>query len=297
VYFYFISSIFDDSYDAYLNVACYFLLFPFFSYTTGAYLVDLVSSSNLVNTVFTDEWFKYFLASKDISLVYVFHPEAPLIKSSVLSLIELWGFGSSPLREALFDVYCQESFRTPLMLLPQLATVIYTTFLLILLYFSYYSSPTTEESTIDADYLAASATVEAEEEIGSIDDLVLNFIVVLYLAGWYFYAHCWALLNIMPELLTFVYCLPIICYIVLCMPCYLAYDFGIFFLAYLRGVGPSVVFYIELMYDYIAFGAFYVRLFVQGVRLALMVVTYVTMHDLVLSWNYNPAILLGSESA
>jgi len=80
------------------------------------------------------------------------------------------------------------------------------------------------------------------------------------------------------------------------MPTYLAYDFGIFFLAYLRGVGPSPVLIAELMYDYIAFVAFYLRLVVQGVRLVLMLGTYVSMHDLILFFSYDQQFMLGSES-
>lgn len=80
------------------------------------------------------------------------------------------------------------------------------------------------------------------------------------------------------------------------MPTYLAYDFGIFFLAYLRGVGPSSVLISELMFDYIAFVAFYIRLVVQGVRIVLMLGTYVSMHDLILFFSYDQQFMLGSES-
>ena len=86
------------------------------------------------------------------------------------------------------------------------------------------------------------------------------------------------------------YLFPCLYYIILSVPTYLSYDFGIFFLAYLRGVGPSPVLIAELMYDYIAFVAFYIRLFVQGVRLVLMTFTYISMHDLILFFAYVPKI-------
>jgi len=50
------------------------------------------------------------------------------------------------------------------------------------------------------------------------------------------------------------------------------------------------------MYDYIAFVAFYLRLVVQGVRLVLMLGTYVSMHDLILFFSYDQQFMLGSES-
>ena len=163
-------------------------------------------------------------------------------------------------------------------------------------FFSYYFSATKEESTVDSDYLSASITVESEKELGSIDDLLLCSIIIVYTFGWYFYAHCWSILSVVPELLSVFYLLPVVYYIIFSMPTYLAYDFGIFFLAYLRGVGPSPVLIAELMYDYIAFVAFYLRLVVQGVRLVLMLGTYVSMHDLILFFSYDQQFMLGSES-
>jgi hypothetical protein len=49
------------------------------------------------------------------------------------------------------------------------------------------------------------------------------------------------------------------------------------------------------MYDYIAFTAFYIRLFVQGVRLVLMLFTYISMHDLILFFSYDRKFILGCE--
>jgi hypothetical protein len=69
------------------------------------------------------------------------------------------------------------------MLFPQLVFISYLAFLFISFYFSFYSSSSKEESTIDADYLSASITVESEKEIGSIDDIIMPGIVLLYTFG------------------------------------------------------------------------------------------------------------------
>jgi hypothetical protein len=76
------------------------------------------------------------------------------------------------------------------MLFPQLLFIAYLGFFFIAFYFSFYSTASKEESTIDADYLSASITVESEKEIGSIDDILMPSIVLLYTFGWYFYLHC-----------------------------------------------------------------------------------------------------------
>jgi hypothetical protein len=95
---------------------------------------------------------------------------------------------------------------------------------------------------------------------------------------------------------TIFYLFPALYYIILGIPTFLVYDFGIFFLAYLRGVGPSPVLILELMYDYIAFIAFYVRLLVQGVRLILMTFTYASLHDLIVFFSFDQKLSLGSET-
>jgi len=293
-YFHFMNTIFDDSFDFYFNSVWYFVLMSSSFQLFWSTMLDLYINSNLFKFHFLDEWFRFFLASKESSIVYIYHPELLMIKNIIFN--EFYNNYFSSLRISVYDAIDQESFRSPLMLVPQLLFMIYAAFLLTSFYFSYYFSATKEESTVDSDYLSASITVESEKELGSIDDLLLCSIVVVYTFGWYFYAHCWSILSVVPELLSVFYLLPVVYYIIFSMPTYLAYDFGIFFLAYLRGVGPSPVLIAELMYDYIAFVAFYLRLVVQGVRLVLMLGTYVSMHDLILFFSYDQQFMLGSES-
>jgi hypothetical protein len=69
------------------------------------------------------------------------------------------------------------------MLFPQLLFVGYVAFFFVAFYFSFYSSASKEESTVDADYLSASLTVESEKEIGSIDDILMPLIIFLYTFG------------------------------------------------------------------------------------------------------------------
>jgi hypothetical protein len=62
----------------------------------------------------------------------------------------------------------------------------------------------------------------------------------------------------------------------------LLFDFGLFFLLYLRGVATTKVLLFELAYDYIGVVAFFTRLLVQFVRLILMFVVYFMMHEAVM---------------
>jgi hypothetical protein len=90
--------------------------------------------------------------------------------------------------------------------------------------------------------------------------------------------------------------MPFLYAIIVGIPVLLVYDFGIFFLAYLKGVAPSSVMLMELVYDYIALIAFFVRLCVQGVRLLLMIFTYASLHELILFYSINPKFLLGHDT-
>jgi len=63
------------------------------------------------------------------------------------------------------------------------------------------------------------------------------------------------------------------------MPTLLIYDFGLYFLVYLRGAGTTSLFLFELMYDYIAVMVFYTRIVVQNIRLLLMFFTVISLYD------------------
>jgi hypothetical protein len=182
------------------------------------------------------------------------------------------------------------------MLFPQLLFITYIGFLFVSFYFSFYSSSSKEEATIDADYLSASITVESEKEIGSIDDMLMPSIVLIYTFGWYFYIYCWNLFCCVPEIVLVFFFFPLLYYTIGNTPTFLLHDFGILFACYLRGIAPTPTMLFELMYDYIAVISFYVRILTQGVRLALMFMTYAAMHDYVLFMDYNHRYITGNES-
>lgn len=162
-------------------------------------------------------------------------------------------------------------------------------------FFSSYNSATKEESTIDSDYIVLSGSVESEKEITSYDDTILVLVIIFYIFGWYFYIYCWSLFVSAPELSLVFYLFPGLYFVIIGIPTFLIYDFGIYFLAYLRGVGSSPILAFELMYDYIAVIIFYTRIVVQGVRLLLMLGTYVSMHDLIIFFVFGQKMFLSTE--
>jgi len=294
MYFQFMNSIFDESFDFFFNSFWFFMISvsPYQLY--WSVLVDNYFVVNLHKFYFTESWFRSVLASQDTSLIFVYNPEL-LMAFKGLGYDYYGKYFSSimmPIHEALLN----ESYVTPIMLLPQLMVLTYFSLTLVVFFFSYYSSLTKDEVAVDADFLVASATVEAEKEIGSMDDMIMSCILLVYIFGWYFYINFYTLLSNTPEFMMVLYLFPGLYFIILSIPTFLSYDFGIFFLAFLRGVGASPVLIFELMYDYIAFAAFYIRLCVQGVRLVLMLFTYASMHDLILFFNIDQRFVMSNQS-
>jgi hypothetical protein len=47
----------------------------------------------------------------------------------------------------------------------------------------------TSEKVIDGEHLSATTLLDAEEEIGSVDDMVLGFANLFFIFAWFFYAY------------------------------------------------------------------------------------------------------------
>jgi len=245
------------------------------------------------NLFYDDFWFKSFLSSKDSLLIVCNHPEILFIQNGLKnSILNPY---SSDFFYSLVSNELVESYITPIILLPQFVLIIYLVGLFSIFLFGFFTHPTTEENLIDHDFLIHSLLIESEEEIGSFDDMIIAGVLFFFVFGWYFYFNAFFLLTWIPETMLVVYLLPGIYYIIICIPTFLLYDFGIFFISYLNGVGSSSVILFSLLFDYIAFLAFYIRLTVQGVRLILMILVYVSLYDFIVFHPINNKLFLGGE--
>lgn len=285
LYFWFLNSVYDESIDFFF-ISVWFLSLQMSSLQLfWSVLLDSYIFNSLLQFSLTDEWVRGFISSKDTALLVIYHPEVMFFKNQIFC-----NFFTNYLADiniTAIQYLDSQSLLTPIMLFPQLLFLGYIAFFFTAFYFSFYSSSSKEESTIDADYLSASVTVESEKEIGSIDDMLMPVIVITYTFGWYFYLYCWCLISQLPEIVLVFFFFPLLYYTIGNTPTFLLYDFGILYNCYLRGVAPSPNMIFELMYDYIAVIAFYVRILTQGVRLALMFFTYAAMHDFVLYMDYS----------
>jgi len=243
---------------------------------------------------YDESWYRLLLASQDGALLFVYHPEVTLLKEGIKNsfLNPYFTTYFTP----IFSLLSHDAILLPVMLLPQLILVILLIAFGISFYFAYFTTPNNEENLIDQDYMLANITVEAEEEIASWEDLIIATVLIVYIFGWYFFINFWLIIGQHSEFMLVYALFPFLYAIIIGIPVLLVYDFGIFFLAYLKGVAPSSVMLMELVYDYIALIAFFVRLCVQGVRLLLMLFTYASLHELILFYSINPRFLLGHDT-
>lgn len=293
-YNWFTNNIYQDTFD--FNYYSFWYSTLDISYFTlfWSVLLDKFLVSNLFKLPYQDNWFKFLNQSYESSLALVNHPEYFFI-SDFFTKTFILPF-SSEIDNIIFVLNDEENFLNPVLILPHIIVICVFIMFFITMYFSYYNSSVKEENTIDHDYLIANATVESEEEIGSLDDMLLSILILSYIFLWYFYINCWSVIFSVPEFFLTIYLFPLLYYIIMCIPAFLAYDYGLYFVAYLRGVGPSPLILVELLYDYIAFAGFYIRLVVQNVRLILMTFTFASFHEAIITHGIEKEWIIGDES-
>ena len=294
IYFWLLNSIFDESMDLFFLSIWYSTIQISSLQLFWSLILDSYIFSNLFQFSLTDEWVRSFMSSKDSALFVIYHPEFIFFKNQIFNNY-FFDF-LADINISAIQYLDSQSLLSPIMLFPQLLFITYIAFLFVSFYFSHYSSSSKEESTIDADYLCASVTIESEKELGSFDDILMPSIIIIYTFGWYFFLFFWNLFSCAPELVLAFFFFPLLYYTILNTPTFLLYDFGILFTCYLKGIAPSPNLIFELMFDYVSVISYYVRILTQAVRLALMFSAYAGMHDFVLYMDYSHRYLTGNES-
>jgi len=293
-YFSFLNYFFDDSIDLFYNTIWFILLNTVSFQLIWSILLDTYILYDVAKYIVLDDWFQNLTTCNNTSIFVLMHPEIILLRSQFCNNSVSSFFSDRYL--SIFELIESESFLPVIMLIPQLLFIVTVMTIFVIFYFSYYSSPVKEEALVDSDYLAASLTIESEKELGSVDDYILTLLVFMYMFGWYFYINFWNILNITPDHILTFYVMPQLYFIILSIPTLLLYDFGVVFPMYLKGIALSALPIFEIIYDFIALISFYVRLLVQAVRLVLMLLTYASMHDVILFFSYDQKLLLGNES-
>lgn len=141
-----------------------------------AIILDLCSVNELNRFIFLDEWSRSFLSSKDATIFLISHPEAIFFLTQIkkVFLVEFL----TETHPAVLQQTDHQTLLSPITLLLQLLVVVTTSVVFVAFYFSFYTTSSKEEMVIDADYLSSSHIVASEKEIGSIDDVLMQIILL-----------------------------------------------------------------------------------------------------------------------
>lgn len=245
----------------------------FISSLFDGFLKDYLSKLEL-----TEDQFRRAIGLLDPTLFILFHPSSGSIAQHITYNSSMGYFSKFQL--AVVDFIEKNSLLLPLHYSLQLFISFFFIVIFLAFFASFFSS-NKEEFQADVDYSVANMSSEAEKELFSIDDASCLFLLLFFVFASYFGFFAVVLDTAYVEFLVFFAALPIVVIVLLLMPCNLVFDFGLLFVAYLRGVANTSSFFFELVYDYIGIAAFFTRLAVQFVRLILMFVVYCMMHDTV----------------
>jgi len=256
-------------------------------------ILDQVYFISLFFLPFFDNFYNHLITTFEFNTLILNHPEYYFIYKMYLNEFYQNYFSNIYLSVYLLNI--NESYITSSMMIPQFIFILILVLFLLLTYFNYYINYNTEENIVDHDYLTYNVTIEAEEEIGSMDDMLLTSVILLYIFLWFFWIYSWSYISITPRLFMSIYLFPFIYFIIFFIPFSLLYDYGSYFLTYLNGVGKSSVLMLELLFDYIAVSIFYLRLMVQNVRLVFMLFTYSELHEMIVFYSIEDNLFLGNE--
>lgn len=243
---------------------------------------------------YMERWFRNYFYSSNASMYKYIHPESYIYNQNLLINFILPYTSNFIFSSEVGDI--AEGVLNFWALCIELIVNVWIVGGFIIFLFSFYTSFFKEENTIDQDFLTASLTVESEEEITNIEDISSIFFIVIVLFGWFFYVNSSLILAYFPEITLILVCFPFLYFIIFMMPVLLLYDFGILFLSFLQGGSKTIVLLMELLYDYIAFVAFFVRLLVQNVRILLMVLTFFSMYEFIIVYNGYYTVVNNTES-
>lgn len=276
---------FDQYWAASLSISSFQLFY--------AVVLDKYLNVFLQQNAFNNDWFRTMLHSKENALIWLYHPE---LAWHVSDSNQFFSYFYS----TMYDFIYFDKSNPDICILAHtlyihflILSLIFLLFITIL--FNFYGNANTEENTIDADYLIANTTVEAEKEITSIDDYLGLLLIIAYMFGVFFFIGAWTSIMSHSTLILSYYSVIILFIFVLGMPTLILYDLGIFFLAYLRGASKSSNVVWESIFDYVACIIFYSRILAQWVRIVLMLVTFLSISHYVSEFELTNNLLIASE--
>ena len=260
---------------------------------SAALILDMYSTSNALTLPYTNS--RQFIIGSAGEAIYMPAHTQELLAIKLQNYFWFFDFQCTAINTVLIKVWFKEGVSSVVI---QGLEFFCGCYFLISTYVFFtscvFGKPASTE-TMDTDLFFNNVAVEAEKELSSFDDIYIALSLFLVLFGWFFLTHFLALCQAQPELTFLFICIPVLYYVIIGLPTMLAYDFGYFIFAYLRGAGTSSFLLLELFYDSIITGAYYIRLLVQGVRLLLMIVAFAGIQHLAIIHQYDAQLFFKSS--
>lgn len=177
-------SIYKDDVDIYDRVYISSIFVPRAFNFVFAILADKFYFLFMLNLPLFNYFFKNVFNFSDFNVLILHNPEYFFIFEN--NLMYFYKFYFSNIYPSIFLLNIDESFLTPIFSILQFFSLMFFVTLYMLLYFIYFNYINKEDTILDHDFLATNVTIEAEEEIGSMDDILMSLVILLFLFLWFF---------------------------------------------------------------------------------------------------------------
>jgi len=144
-----------------------------------AIIFDKIYFLFMLNLPFFNYFVKNIFNFSEFSSIILNNPEYYFIFG--FNLNEYYNSYFSNLYSSVFLLNVDESFLTPVFSILQFLSLIFLVLLYMILYFIYFNTSVKDENIVDHDFLSVNVTIEAEEEIGSMDDILLSLVILVFL--------------------------------------------------------------------------------------------------------------------
>lgn len=150
----------------------------------SSFILDKIYFLSILSLPYFNDFFHHFLNSSDFNNFFYHHPELYLIYKNYIFYYYVNYF--SNIYVSLYLLQYNESYISIVLVFFQFLILLFLILLFLITYFCYFVTFCDSDNIIDHDYLVFNILVEAEEEVGSIDDMLLASVILVYIFFWFF---------------------------------------------------------------------------------------------------------------
>lgn len=136
-------------------------------------------------------------------------------------------------------------------------------------------------SNTDSHYVAFTYMSDLEEEMGSLEDAMIYFLMFGVIIVWFFFFTLFTSiiaqqLSWLVAILNFIFLTAVI------SPIFVMKSFGLSFAAYIRGAGRTSNFIVEAFFDFLAVSVVMCRFIIQNIRLLIIFAAFFELSEFII---------------